>query len=158
MKIQPINGVYKVKFNYSKRDLVDHTGIGFVIRNKAVNDRDDTFITLYHNKFNFWTIPLAKVDEGETIKETVVRECFEELGIHVIKFKILKTFKIQRHPNNTLVNIQGYLIEVTAYSGVPYNKEEHKHKDMKWLNIRELSKLKRTSGATKQLIKISPKV
>ena len=150
MKIQPIVGVYKVKFNYSKYDLVDHSGIGVVIWSKTDPDK---VLMQFHNKFDFWTLPLGKVDKGETIRSTTEREMFEELGIHVLDFKVLKTFKLQRKPNNILITITGYLVEISSYTGIPYNKEPHKHRELKWMSINELKELKETSGATRYLIK-----
>lgn len=54
-----------------------YTATGFVL-----NKKNDRILFVFHKKLQFWLPPGGHVDDGELPHETVVREVFEETGVH----------------------------------------------------------------------------
>jgi 8-oxo-dGTP pyrophosphatase MutT (NUDIX family) len=127
----------------TEEDIKDHIGIGAVIR------RINRFLLFYHEKYQFWTIPVGKGDLNEPADEIMEQELYEELGITVISFTILKQFKKRYYRgNNIYTNLKCYLFEINSFTGDIINKEPNKHPKMKWLTLKEIKNLKPLSDFT----------
>ena len=72
------------------------------------------------------------VDEGETAKSALCRECKEELGIIVKDEDLTFVHLSHRFSNRTYYDI--YFI-VNKYSGVPAIKEPDKCLELRWFDI-----------------------
>ena len=58
------------------------------VRGIIINDEGQVLL-LYFNKRNGYSIPGGTVEENESIKDTVLREVFEETGAEIIPIKIV---------------------------------------------------------------------
>lgn len=58
------------------------------VRGIILNDMGQILL-LHSNKHNGYSIPGGTVEENETIKDTVIREVFEETGAEIIPIKIV---------------------------------------------------------------------
>lgn len=105
----------------------------------------------FHNKHQFWTIPVGYVESGENIVEGFKREAFEELGIIVKKYKLIKTYK-NYYDYSGPEEVTSYMFEVLEYSGTIENLEPHKHSELKFVHINELKNMSPVSDAVKNLL------
>lgn len=134
------------KFN--QEDLSSHKGIAAVIRNK-----DGHVLVQKHNKFNFWTIPVGKVQQNESVHKGLRTELFEETGIKPIRPKLIgrETKVYQRDGRDVAVDL--HVFEIPKYHGVPENLEPHKHSEQVFMPIDVLRKKRRLSDATKLFLR-----
>lgn len=115
---------------YTPEDLVDHDAIGAVIFNQK-----GELLVLKHNKFDFWTIPIGKVQSDATLKETVIKEVKEEVNLDVIECKKLVELPQTYYRRGKWVQVVLHVFEVTRYSGKLKNMEPDKHEHMTWSSI-----------------------
>lgn len=52
-----------------------------------------------------WEFPGGKVEEGESLKQALAREVYEELGISIIPGKLLRTVEKMNHRTNELFEL-----------------------------------------------------
>lgn len=71
----------------------------------------------------------GKVEKGEKVEDTLIRECCEECGIKVKEFKKrgILTFYYENDPN-----MKVHYYEILKYTGKPQDSEEMK---VKWFNL-----------------------
>lgn len=118
-------------------DIKDHFGVGAVIHNKK-----NEILVLHHTKYNFWTIPIGKVEKGNDINVGMIKEVKEELGVDVIRFNIIGTFnKTYDRGNGIQTHIMCALFDVVSFLGEIRNKEPHKHSTMVWMGMKELQNM-----------------
>jgi len=107
--------------------------------------KDDTIQILLHRRKNTgyqdgkWDIAASgHVDEGETAKMAVVRECAEELGIDV-KIKDLSFVHLSHRVSNTggRTYYDIYFV-VNTYHGIPKVIEPDKCSELRWFKIDDL--------------------
>ncbi|WP_346878863.1 MULTISPECIES: NUDIX hydrolase [unclassified Clostridium] len=107
--------------------------------------KDDTIQILLHRRKNTgyqdgkWDIAASgHVDEGETAKMAVVRECAEELGIDV-KIKDLSFVHLSHRVSNTggRTYYDIYFV-VNKYHGIPKVIEPDKCSELRWFKIDDL--------------------
>jgi len=107
--------------------------------------KDDTIQILLHRRKNTgyqdgkWDIAASgHVDEGETAKMAVVRECAEELGIDV-KIKDLSFVHLSHRVSNTggRTYYDIYFV-VNKYDGIPKVIEPDKCSELRWFKIEDL--------------------
>jgi len=130
---------------WTKEDLrSDQLGIGVVIR-----DKEGRILMQDHKKLGMWTIPVGKVDPGSTPEETVRKEVLEETGLNVLSMRKLgsKTEHYRREGHD--VTMEHIIFEATSYSGVPENKEPHKHSSMRFVSEDEIRSIGPISDCTK---------
>jgi 8-oxo-dGTP pyrophosphatase MutT (NUDIX family) len=96
---------------------------------------------LKHVKYGFWTIPVGKVEEGQTLEQGLKQEMWEELGIRVQAFKVIAEKPIIQIIMGKRIRENNYVCEVLRYTGNVKNKEPHKHTQLKWMTVDELMKL-----------------
>lgn len=73
----------------------------------------------YKDLGDLWEFPGGKVETGESIEQALKRELYEELGIHVLRYKFLMQQDFC-YPS-CFVSLYFYL--VSAYQGLPFAKE-----------------------------------
>jgi 8-oxo-dGTP diphosphatase len=136
--------------NYKPGDLnPNHETIAIYIKNNK-----NEILIQYHNKFNFWIIPVGKIDSGETPEQALKKEAFEELDISITKFKLMGTFENDYIRNNINVHIKSYMFEVLEYIGTIKNKEPHKHRELKFASKNELKQINPMPDAIKNLLSL----
>lgn len=110
-----------------------------------LHEKDDTIQILLHRRKNTgyqdgkWDIAASgHVDEGETAKMAVVRECAEELGIDV-KIKDLSFVHLSHRVSNTggRTYYDIYFV-VNKYHGIPKVIEPDKCSELRWFKIDDL--------------------
>lgn len=126
-----------------QRDLENHDAVAFVIRDRAGN-----VLTLFHEKFSFWTLPLGKAEPGQTPEEAVAAEALEECGVVVTKMqkRCLGT-KVYHYPEASVLTFF-HIFEILDYEGTPVNREPLKHPEMRFMSLPELFALTVTSDGT----------
>jgi len=134
---------------YNKGDLKNHKGIACVIWNK----NKDKVLMQDHVKFNFWTLPVGKVDPGDSIDKTIKKEMKEELNINVSEYKLLFNWVGNYKREGKIVKVHAYDFEILKYSGTIKNNEPKKHRSIKWMTIQDIKKLKNISDNTKKFLK-----
>jgi len=110
-----------------------------------LQEKDDTIQILLHRRKNTgyqdgkWDISASgHVDEGETAKMAVVRECAEELGIDV-KIKDLSFVHLShRVSNNGGRTYYDIYFVVNKYHGIPKVIEPDKCSELRWFKIDDL--------------------
>jgi ADP-ribose pyrophosphatase YjhB (NUDIX family) len=139
---------YLEKIQYNEEDLTNHYGIAAIIYNDQKK-----ILMLDHIKFNFWTIPVGKVTQDQTIEEGLIQELEEEVNITPIDFKqidkLLKTYPRR----GKRVKVDARLFEVIKYKGKVKNNEPKKHRSMKYMSIEEIKQLPKISHMTKLALK-----
>ncbi|MBS3074564.1 NUDIX domain-containing protein [Candidatus Pacearchaeota archaeon] len=83
---------------------------------------------------NQWSNPGGKIEEGETIKNGIVREAKEELGIIISLKKNLGVYKWKIEEAEE--EFSGYEAEITE--GEPKIMELHKCEALEWFDINNL--------------------
>lgn len=110
-----------------------------------LQEKDDTIQILLHRRKNTgyqdgkWDIAASgHVDEGETAKMAVVRECAEELGIDV-KIKDLSFVHLSHRVSNTggRTYYDIYFV-VNKYHGIPKVIEPDKCSELRWFKIDDI--------------------
>jgi len=110
-----------------------------------LQEKDDSIQILLHRRQNTgyqdgkWDIAASgHVDEGETAKMAVVRECAEELGIDV-KIKDLSFVHLSHRVSNTggRTYYDIYFV-VNKYHGIPKVIEPDKCSELRWFKIDDL--------------------
>lgn len=122
---------------YTSGDLVDHIGLGAIIR------EDNKILIFYHHKFQVYTIPIGKLEPNEFDAENgIKRELSEELGINVSECKlVIRKDRFYTRPSENSsykVKVDFHIYEVMKYSGQIVNMEPKKHSDLLWLRIPEI--------------------
>lgn len=70
---------------------------------------DDIYLLMILDRFGYWTFPKGKVEDGESLEETAIREVEEETGLRV------KIERYIRETNYTYTNENRESIEKTVY-------------------------------------------
>lgn len=131
------------KINYTSEDIVSHQGIAAVIK-----DANGNILMQEHIKYGFWTIPVGKVKNGQTIEEGLKEEIKEECNLNVKKFKQIRFKKYKYNRNGNKVVVFSHLIEVLDYNGRMKNNEPKKHKKQIFLPLIKIKKLPYLSDLT----------
>lgn len=103
----------------------------------AIIKDDDKILICQRSKGEFcellWEFPGGKLEAGETFEECVVRECKEELQIHIVINGIFAE-TTYRYPDR---EIAFTFFNARIIGGRP---KINVHKDMKWVRPEELAK------------------
>ncbi len=94
-----------------------------------------------------WEMPGGKLDNGETIEENLIRECFEELGLNLklirTDFAVVNEIGITgKYEGILAITILGLLSSTS--SSVKISKEHTEHK---WLTLDEAKNLDLTPAS-----------
>ena len=77
----------------------------------------------------------GKAEKGETLHAAVARETFEEIGVVVNPENLEFIHVLHRKDIDELVV---FFFVTTEWSGEPFNKEPHKHDDLRWFPLDQL--------------------
>lgn len=105
-----------------------------------IRNEEGQLLMLDHKKTGLWTIPLGKVEFGETARQGLVREMKEEVNVEVVQCYIVSKdiFTFNQGPTTTFV------YNINYYTGEIHNNEPKKHPEMKWMHLREIDEAKVT--------------
>ena len=141
-----------------KKDIDIHSVGGLLY-----NDNHEVLIQ-YHNKYDFWTIPMGKVENNMDIVEALKKELKEELNIEVVEFKEIASRVYQYdniNPSNWTFEDSGntfivlfHLFEISKWSGCLKNNEPKKHSVLRFMNLDEIKKLNPISDALKLYLEV----
>ena len=98
-----------------------------------VNDNEELLL-LWKRKHQHYEFPGGKVEEGESLEETAIRECKEELGVDVT---IVKYIEYENF------NIEGHSFQSHKYLGIikenqiPKVNEPDKFEKLFWLPMKQ---------------------
>jgi ADP-ribose pyrophosphatase YjhB (NUDIX family) len=122
-----------VKSDFNPMDLVDHIAVSAVIKNEIGN-----ILVFFHNKYQEWTIPVGKVERGQSVTDALYLEVLEECGIEIIAFKkdIIKKYTYTREEKDITVELHQFTVQ--GYTGVPKNMESRKHSHMQFMPVSKL--------------------
>ena len=113
---------------------VPHRDIGVGI---LVNDKNEVLIALRPNDAmlgGLWEFPGGKKEEGESIKETVVRELKEELGVEA---KVTEPFMKLKHAySHFKITLHAYICTLVEGAPTPKTSQE-----IRWIAIDELDQV-----------------
>jgi ADP-ribose pyrophosphatase YjhB (NUDIX family) len=101
-----------------------------------IKNKDKTLFLLRKTKPFGWCLPGGKLDEGETSKEAVIREVFEETKIELNENEI-DFVKTKLSISGIEVDI--YKVAVEDEPSVIINKTEHTNK--KWMTEKEVKEI-----------------
>jgi len=147
--IDVLSDLYKTKYNASDLRPV-HEAISALI------EKDGKILMLDHVKLNFWTIPIGKIELGDTIEQTLKIELKEEVNIIPVKYVKLGQFTKSYMREKTKVQITSHIFRVNTWRGTVKNNEPKKHRSIKWMSEDELMKwvkAKKVSDSTLNAIK-----
>ena len=130
----------------TQEDIDDHFGIGLIVRENG------KFPIFWHEKYQFWTIPVGKAPSEELVGDMVITEAQEELGITPTSFAPLGSFnKTYDRDCGIHTKITTVIFNITSYTGDIENKEPEKHPQMLWVDeymLRVLGKSKHLSDCS----------
>jgi ADP-ribose pyrophosphatase YjhB (NUDIX family) len=128
--------IFKTKYNEGDlRPL--HDAIAAIIQ------MDDKYLMLDHVKFNFWTIPIGKVEPDQSVEGGLRQELKEEINITPIRFQELGKFTKKYNRAGVRVTVISHIFSVTKWGGRIKNNEPKKHRGIKWMTIDEIHSLKK---------------
>lgn len=129
--------------NYNPEDIVSHDGIAAVIKNSK-----GEILMQEHAKYGFWTIPVGKVKQGQSIEEALKEEIFEECNITITECQevLIRAYNYERNGNH--VSVKAHLFEILKYSGEIKNNEPHKHSKQLFIDLGQIKKLPYLSDLT----------
>ena len=128
---------------YNKSDLVDHQGVSAVIKNSV-----GEILMQDHVKYGFWTIPVGKTKEGQSVIEAIKEEVFEECNLIVEDLKEIAFREIEYTREGKKMIVPAYVFEILKYSGKLQNKESEKHREQKFVSLEEIKKMPYLSDST----------
>ena len=86
-----------------------------------------------------WDLFGGHVEPGERQTETLIRELQEELDITATAWTFLETIhvSIPTPEDESLDEMTVYLYRVTAWTGVPVNRQPEEHSSIDWFSLEE---------------------
>ena len=131
------------KIKYNEEDVISHHGIAAVIKDKTGN-----ILMQNHIKYGFWTIPVGKVKQGQSVEEGLKQEILEECNLNLKKFRELvkRSYIYERDGHN--VEVVSHLFEIINYDGEMRNNEPEKHKQQIFMPLEEIKNLPYLSDLT----------
>ena len=82
-----------------------------------------------------YSLVAGHVESGESLKQAIVREAFEEIGINISLNKVDYVTMIRDGEDNDYIN---FFLIAHEYSGIPSIKEINKCDDLGWFDINNL--------------------
>jgi 8-oxo-dGTP pyrophosphatase MutT (NUDIX family) len=133
---------------WTKEDLQSkYESISCIVR------KGNEILVLYHEKLQKWTIPIGKINKGESISECVKREMKEELNIIPTKIKKLGDFTKIYHLEGHDIEIKSHIINIEEYSGEIENLEPHKHTGLMYFTDDVLCEMRGFSDSTNEAMR-----
>lgn len=132
-----------MKINYNQEDLKDHHGVAAVIK----NDKGEILMQ-EHVKYGFWTIPVGKVRDDQSVEEGLRQEILEESNLAIEEYKELITRDYFYEREGYKVKVISHLFEILKYSGELKNVEPAKHRQQLFLPLEKIMELPYLSDLT----------
>ena len=87
-----------------------------------------------------WHVPTGKIEEGETPKQTIIQEAFEEVGLTINpELGTVVAVRARSFENPELIWKDVSLFFVLKdFEGEPFNKEPRLHDAMEWFDVNHL--------------------
>ncbi|MFH0779596.1 MAG: NUDIX domain-containing protein [Parcubacteria group bacterium] len=128
---------------YTTNDLIDHDAIAAVIK----NDQGEILMQK-HVKYGFWTIPVGKVKQGQSVEDGLKQEVNEECNIVVEDCEEIAHDDRVYERDGKMVNVLLHLFLIKKYSGGLKNNEPQKHRKQEFLEIEAVKRLPYLSDST----------
>jgi 8-oxo-dGTP diphosphatase len=107
--------------------------------------KDNKVLLLQKPRRGWWVAPGGKMEQGESIKEAVIREFREETGIYIKNPKIKGIFTITIKENEKVVSEwMMFTFLVTEFDGS--NIPESEEGTLQWHDLSEIAKLPMAPG------------
>lgn len=110
------------------------------IKGIILNNKDE--IILLKNERNEWELPGGRIEEGEKPEETLIREIYEELGLHCTAEKLIDVWIYEVLPSKHIF-IVTYLCNIHSLRNITISQE---HLDFKWVSLDQLDKINMPEG------------
>ena len=124
--------------SYTKNNKLHIVSVVAVIRNQAGkylvlkrSEREIAYPGMY-------TFPGGKVEDNDTVEETLVKEAKEEANLDLKPGKILLKDKSFIRPDEQTVKVFSYLCEVEGVSGLKISED---FTDYKWVSLEDLKSI-----------------
>ncbi len=119
-------------------------------------EKDGKFLMIFCPKFKKWRVPGGRVDNNETLEETIAREMKEEVGLDIKNPVFLGWGQDHDFNHNSNKNRPRLLMFFHAKTDKepainPEESEEHK-----WVTIDEMKTEENKEGALKDFLKRNP--
>jgi len=132
-----------MKINYNNEDTVSHDGVAAIVKNQ-----EGKILMQEHVKYGFWTIPVGKVKNNQTILDGLKQEIFEECNLEVLECSEITSKDYFYERDGNLVKVSSHLYEIEKYKGTIENKEPAKHRQQVFMSIQEIIELPFLSDST----------
>ena len=153
LKIGDLKGVYLFSNNLAE------TWKAFKIKFKVIvaggglvlNNHNDVLFIYRGNK---WDLPKGRIEEGEEIEETAIREVEEECGIEnlTIKRKLLVTYHLFAQQNQYRLKETHWYLMHSDYEGILTPQLEEGITDVAFKNGKEIKKALKNTYENIQLV------
>jgi len=131
------------KIKYNEEDLKDHHAVAAIIKNKKGD-----ILMESHLKYGFWTIPIGKAKETQLDEEAIKEEVFEECNLTIAKLREIASKEYNYIRDGKNVKVVLHIFEALDYTGKLENKEPHKHREVKFLSLKEIKNVPYLSDST----------
>lgn len=102
-------------------------------------NEDKTKILVFdHIKLDKISLPIGKVEVGDSINKTFIKEMKEELDITIIDYDVLGSLDVVLDIEEVISDNHIVFALCDKYNGVMTNNEPNKHRAMEWLEISEI--------------------
>lgn len=124
--------------SYNKNNKLHIVSVVAVIRNQ-----DGKYLVLKRSEHEIafpgmYTFPGGKVEDNDTVEETLVKEAREEANLQLKPGKILLKDKSFVRPDEQTVKVFSYLCEVEDVSGLKISDD---FTDYKWITLGDLKNI-----------------
>ena len=124
--------------SYNKNNKLHIVSVVAVIRNQ-----DGKYLVLKRSEREIafpgmYTFPGGKVEDNDTVEETLVKEALEEANLQLKPGKILLKDKSFVRPDGQTVKVFSYLCEVEDVSGLKISDD---FTDYKWITLEDLKNI-----------------
>jgi 8-oxo-dGTP diphosphatase len=107
-------------------------------------EKDGQILFLYReNTSSFahsYSLPSGKVEKGQSLKDNLIREAKEELGIYLEPddLTLCLVMPARYESAGDIIEDIGFYFKAHRYSGTLQNAEPHKHSHIKWVDVDNL--------------------
>lgn len=117
--------------------MAPHTLVAYAL---VMLVHDDSILMLKRSALSkfapgVYSFPGGRVEKNETIRQAVIREVQEELGLAIDENDLEFVHTFYRKGEHELV---ACIFKCTKWQGRPLNKEPEKHEELQWLDFDNL--------------------